>query len=113
MICVNIKDYEFNVGDEVITTEGVRGKITRICTCDRCERRGFYEPFWIIEDDDWEKCIDIYDAESGFSSFYKIGKYRFNDFDKGNVLQEMASCEHELKRLRKQLRIIEELESNS
>lgn len=110
---MNIKDYKFHIGDEVITTEGVRGKITNICTCSLCEKRGFYEPFWKDENDKWEHCISIYDAESGFRSFYKIGKYRFNDFDKGEVLREMASYEDSLKRLRKQLRIIEELENNS
>ena len=108
---MNIKDYEFCVGDEVITTEGVRGKITSICTCDMCEERGFYEPFWIGEDDNWEHCIDIYDAESSFNRFYKIGKYRFSDFDKGDVLREMASCEDELRRLRNQLKVMEECEA--
>lgn len=107
---MDIKDYEFHVGDEVITTEGVRGKITSVCHCDRCEERGFYEPFWIAEDGKYEHCIDIYDAKSGFSSFYKIGKYRFSDFNKGEILREMASYEDGLKQLRKQLRVIEEYE---
>ena len=110
---MNIKDYEFHVGDEVITTEGVRGKITNICTCSMCEERGFYEPSWIAEDGKYEHCIDIYDAKSGFSSFYKIGKYRFSDFNKGEILREMASYEDGLKQLRKQLKAIEELENNS
>lgn len=107
---MNIKDYEFHVGDEVVTTEGIKGKITSICHCDRCEERGFYEPFWIAEDGEYEHCINIYDAKSSFSSFYKIGKYRFSDFDKGEILREMASYEDGLKQLRKQLRVIEEYE---
>lgn len=110
---MNIKDYEFHEGDEIITTEGVKGKITRICTCKSCGIRGFYEPFWTSEDNDYEHCIAKYIAEMNFSGFYKIGKYRFNDFDKGEVLRDMASCEDRLKQLRKQLRIIEELENNS
>lgn len=110
---MNIKDYEFHIGDEVITTEGVRGEITNICTCSSCEERGFYEPIWRDENDKREHYISIYDAKSGFSGFYKIGKYYFNDLNKGEVLREMASYEDELKRLRKQLRIIEELENNS
>ena len=110
---MNIKDYEFHIGDEVITTEGIKGKITSICTCDRCQERGFYEPFWTCEDDKWEHCIDKFTAECGFNGYYKIGKYRFNDFDKGEVLREMASYEDGLKRLRKQLKVIEELESNA
>lgn len=108
---MNIKDYEFNIGDIVITTEGKIGKITNICTCDRCEERGFYEPFWVDEDDDYEHCISIFAAQHSFIGFYQIGKYKFNDFDKGEVLREMASYEKELKRLRKQLKVIEELEN--
>ena len=107
---MNLKDYKFEVGDEVITTEGVRGKITRICTCDRCEERGFYEPFWDDGIYVWEQCIDKFTAETGFNGFYKIGKYRFNDFDKGVVLREMADCEDKLNLLRKQLKFIEEYE---
>lgn len=108
---MDIKDYEFHVGDEVITTEGVRGKITSICTCDRCEERGFYEPFWSMEDDKLERCIDKFIAEIGFNGFYKIGKYHFNDFDKGEVLRDMGYHEIQLKKLRNQLKIIEEYEN--
>ena len=110
---MNIKDYEFHIGDEVITTEGIRGKITSICTCDKCEERGFYEAFWAVDGSDYEHCINIYDAKFGFKMFYKIGKYRFNDFNKDEILREMASYEDGLKQLRKQLKIIEELENNS
>lgn len=108
---MNIKDYEFRVGDEVITTEGVRGKISKICTCDRCQGRGFYEPFWIGEDDEWEHCIDKFTAEIGFNGFYKIGNYRFNDFDKAEVYRSMADCEDSLRRYKKQLKTIEEMEN--
>lgn len=108
---MNIKDYDFNVGDEVITIEGARGKITAVCDCSSCQERGFYEPFWKDENDRWERCISIWDAKCGFNAYYKIGKYRFNDFDKSEVLRDMASCESELRRLKKQLKTIEELES--
>ena len=107
---MNIKNYEFHVGDEVITTEGEKGKITSICTCERCEERGFYESFWVSEDNNQEHCISKFTAEFGFSGYYKIGNYRFNDFDKGDVLRNIAYCEDELKRFRKQLKLIEEYE---
>lgn len=106
---MNIKDYEFYIGDEVITTDGVIGRITSVCTCDRCRERGFYEPFWAGEDK-WEHCIDIYTAKTGFAGFYKIGKYYFNDFNKGEVLRDMAYHEDEIKKLRKQLKVIDEIE---
>ena len=107
---MNLKDYRFEVGDEVITTDGVRGKITSICTCNRCKERGFYESFWVVDGGSYEHCINIYDAKSDFDMFYKIGKYRFNDFDKGEVLRQMEGHEDELKRLRKQLKFIEKHE---
>lgn len=107
---MNIQDYQFNIGDEVITTEGIRGKITSVCHCDKCQERGFYEPFWIAEDGKFEHCIDIYEAKSEFACFYKIGKYRFNDFNKGEILRALASYEDGIKLLKKQLRVIEEIE---
>jgi hypothetical protein len=108
---MNIKDYIFEIGDIVITTEGEKGAIINICKCDRCVERGFYEPTWIMEGDSNEKYITIGDAICGFNRFYQIGKYRFNDFDKSEVLQNMAYYEKELKQLRKQWKLIEELEN--
>lgn len=109
---MDIKDYEFEIGDKVITTEGEFGKIVDICRCDRCQKRGFYEPIWAKDGDKYQHYITNYDAECGFCGFYRIGKYKFNDFDKGEILRGMAYCEDELKRLRKQLKVIEELEES-
>ena len=108
---MNIKDYEFEIGDIVITTEGEKGIIIHICKCDKCEERGFYEPIWIIEGDDKKRYITIGDAICGFDEFYQIGKYHFNDFDKRQVLQNMVYYEKGLKQLKKQLKLIEELEN--
>ena len=108
---MNIKDYKFNIGDIVITTEGETGKIVDVCKCSWCAERGFYEPIWVEDSDDsYYDYITYMEAELGFKRFYQIGKYRFNDFDKGEVLRSMVSCEDELKQLRKQLKLIEELE---
>lgn len=105
---MDIKDYKFNVGDKVITTEGVTGKITSICTCEDCTERGFFEPFW-VGSDGGVHCISIYDAKCKFPGYYQIGEYRFHDFDKGEVLLEMGHHEKELMRLKKQLQVIETL----
>lgn len=101
--------YKFKVGDEVITTHGVKGTITYICDCQSCFDRGFYEPTW-IDDSGSPHYITLYDKIYGFSKYYKIGDYKFHDFDKDEVLSEMSSYERELKILRKQLRLIEEIE---
>lgn len=108
---MNIKDYKFHVGDEVITTEGEKGVIISICECSRCQERGFNEPTWIAEGDSSERYITIGDAICGFHGFYQIGKYKFHDFDKAEVLGTMAFYEKELKRLKKQLKTIEEIEN--
>jgi hypothetical protein len=104
------KDYEFEIGDKVITTEGEIGRIVNICRCDRCAERGFYEPIWRRDYDGWEDYITIADIEIGFTGFYQIGKYHFRDFDKEEVMREMAYYEEELKRLRNQLKVMEEYE---
>ena len=108
---MDIKNYRFEIGDEVITTEGEVGKIVDVCNCERCAERGFFEPIWVKDGDKYQKYIDIYNAKNDFNSFYKIGKYRFSDFDKAEVLKSMAGYEAELKQLRKQLKLIEELEA--
>ena len=110
---MNIQDYKFEIGDEVITTEGESGKIIRICNCDECAKRGFYEPIWIKDGNEYEDYISIDTAKADFAGFYRIGKYQLNDFDKGEVLQNMGYHEKELQRLRKQLRLIEEIENGN
>lgn len=108
---VDIKKYNFKVGDEVIKTDGVRGKIIDICTCSECLKRNFCEPIWLIDGEhSYERYITKETAGMGFIGFHKIGDYIFNEFDKGEVLAEMAGYEKELKRLRKQLKVIEEYE---
>lgn len=108
---MDIKDYKFNVGDTVITTDGKKGKIVDICTCSQCVGRGFYEPTWIAEDDNEKEYITIGTAICGFSRYYQIGEYRFHNFDKSEILQDMAYYEKKLKQLKKQLKVINEFES--
>lgn len=107
---MDIKDYKFKIGDDVITTDGVRGKIVDICDCSQCAGRGFYEPVWIAENDNNKEYITIGTAICGFPRYYQIGEYHFNDFDKSEVLHDIAGYEKELKRLRNQLEVIEEIE---
>jgi hypothetical protein len=109
---MNIQDYIFKPGDVVIAADGRKGKITTVCTCISCLQRGFNEPFWVEDADGGsEQCISKFEAQGGFSNFYQIGDYYFGNLDKGEVLQEMASCEHELSRLKRQLAVIEGIEN--
>lgn len=110
---MNIKDYKFNVGDEVITTDGRHGKIVEICNCESCRSRGFLEPFWQPFDGGTEVCISIGVADADFDGYYRIGKYRFNEFDKTGVLRRISNCESELNELNAQLMFIEQQEHAS
>lgn len=106
---MNIRDYKFKVGDKVITTEGLVGEITNICTCSQCEERGFYEPTW-KDNRGSEHYITISAAIYGFNDYNQIGEYRFNDLDKYEVLANILFYEREIEQLREQLKVIEELE---
>lgn len=104
-------DYEFAIGDKVVTIYGEVGHITDICRCDRCLERGFHEPTWKIDDSGVVGWITIYDAERGFDDFYQIGKYRFDHtFNKSVVRAMIIEEEVELRRLKRRLQVMEELE---
>ena len=104
-------DYEFAVGDKVVTIYGEVGHIIDICRCDRCLERGFYEPTWKIDDSGDVDWITINDAERGFDDFYQIGKYRFgHTFNKSVVRAMIIKEEVELRNLKRRLQVMEELE---
>lgn len=103
-------NYDFKVGDKVITDEGIIGVITDICTCEKCKERGFYEPTWVCDDDGGVNYITLYDLKQGFYGYYQIGDYRFNKFDKDSVLKRIQYSEKILEKSKKQLTVIESLE---
>ena len=106
---MNISDYVFNIGDEVITDVGEKGTIVDICECESCKERGFCEPVWEDADGEWLWITD-YEAEHGFRSFYKIGNYTFGNLRKTPVVERIRIYERRLDCLRGQLALIEELE---
>lgn len=88
---IALMEYDFKVGDEVITSTGQVGVIESICDCDFCRDRGFYEPKVSTT-----KGVDgIYitdsDKRTNFSSFYKIGKYKFGNIDKESVKRDIET----------------------
>lgn len=71
----------FRVGDEVITSDGRKGKIVDICHCEECERRGFYELKVLYDEYDETEYITKDDKERNFCDFYKIGNTVFGNSD--------------------------------
>ena len=104
---MDIKDYKFNVGDKVITTEGEVGEIISVCNCSSCIECGFLEPTWISYIDGSNNYITISNAVCGFQDYYQIGEYRFNGFNREVVSSDIISCEKKLIQLKKQLKVID------
>lgn len=71
-------NYEFRVGDEVETVDGMSGKIISICHCERCAERGFFEPRWETPDGKYSDYITVNQANWGFPYYRRIGKYVWN-----------------------------------
>lgn len=95
----------FKVGDTVITSTGQVGKITDICTCDRCKEWGFYEPKVEVEIGNGAIYITNNDKRVNFRSFYKIGDQVFGNLDEDAVLYDIKFTKEQVKEL--QLELIE------
>ena len=95
-------NYEFCVGDEVETVDGMVGKIVSICHCERCAERGFFEPKWETSDGEYSDYITVNQANWGFPYYRRIGKYVWNhdtDEEKStkNILQKKDKEMKEIK----------------
>ena len=93
----------FKVGDEVITSTGEVGKIIDICTCDKCRKRGFYEPTVEVEIGNNSIYITDNDKRNNFSSFYKIGDKVFGNIDEDAVKDSIKSVKDQIKKLQHEL----------
>ena len=100
----------FKVGDQVITDDGRIGRIIDICTCDKCEERGFYEPEvrYINGDTDY---ITISDKNNEFKNFYSIGNKVFGNLDEAHLLSCISARREELRKLEAQLDVINQLKN--
>ena len=78
----------FNVGDKVITSKGEVGIITEICTCEKCQERGFFEPKIKAVIGEYIYCTDT-DKEEGFREFYQIGDQVYGYLDKDDLLDDI------------------------
>ncbi len=105
-----IKEVEFKVGDQVITSDGRVGCIIDICTCDKCKERGFDEPEvrYINGDTDY---ITISDKNNEFKNFYSIGNKVFGNLDEAHILSCISARKEELQQLEFQLDVINSLKN--
>lgn len=95
-------NYEFRVGDEVETVDGMAGKIVSICHCERCAERGFFEPRWETLDGKYSDYITVNQANWGFPYYRRIGKCVWNhdtneEKSKKNILQKENQKMKEIK----------------
>lgn len=92
-------EFDFKIGDEVVTSTGEVGYITGICTCDKCKERGFYEPRVEMEIGSGRIYITDNDKENEFCNFYRIGKHYFRNIDKNALLSEIEYVNSEIEEL--------------
>lgn len=93
---VKLDEYEFCLGDTVVTTDGIVGKIIGFCDCDECRNRGFPELFW--EDEDSEQLITIHSVKNDLRGFHRIGKHLLHPFDKDWIESEIEKLNAEASR---------------
>ena len=94
---ISLMEYDFQVGDIVITSTGETGFIDDICDCRNCKARGFYEPQVKLTEGIYDIYITNNDKNNGFNNFYKIGKYVFGNIDKKSIQRDIDTEEHNIK----------------
>lgn len=102
----------FKVGDEVITDDGRVGIITDICNCERCKKRGFYEPRVEMKLGSQVYITDT-DKENGFISYYKIGDKVFGNIDDQYLYSHLKEYTEAIKEIEAQLDVIKGLRENN
>jgi hypothetical protein len=104
---IALTEYDFKVGDKVITSTDEVGIIESICDCESCKARGFCEPTVKLDGCDNRIYITDFARNNGFKMFYQIGKYKFGNIDKESVER---SIEYENNRIKEASKRLEEYE---
>lgn len=94
----------FKVGDKVITSTGRIGHIDWICDCDKCKKRGFFEPHIEIEVGVGGIYITDNDKRTNFRSFYKIGDRVFGNIDEDSLEYSIESTNSQITELEEDLK---------
>ena len=112
-------EYDFKVGDKVITSTGQTGIIESICDCKYCKERGFCEPQVKTINGVDKIYITDNDKRLDFKSFYQIGDYLFGNIDKESVeydienesrkIEEATNNMYTYKRQLRRLNVVEAL----
>lgn len=100
---ISLMEYDFKVGDVVMTSTGETGVIESICDCERCKARGFYEPQVKLTDGVYDIYITDNDKNNGFKNFFKIGKYKFGNVDKESIEKDIELETQNIKEANKRL----------
>jgi hypothetical protein len=100
---ISLMEYDFNVGDVVMTSTGETGVIESICDCERCKARGFYEPQVKLTEGVCNIYITDNDKNNGFKNFFKIGKYKFGNIDKESIERDIELETQNIKEANKRL----------
>lgn len=77
-------NYEFHVGDYVEDIDGRVGYISKICHCDKCKERGWFEPHIVFSDGE-EDYISDCDIKCISNIFTRIGAYDFTKEEKKKI----------------------------
>lgn len=97
-------EYNFKIGDKVITSYGEIGQVIDICECDQCAERGFYE--LIVRYDGYTDWITVSEAKAGFENYYSIGEHVFGNKCLSKVEYEIKCLEEKLVKYRIQRNVL-------
>ena len=96
----NTTDIQFHEGDFVESSDGKIGYISSICHCDKCKKRGFFEPT-ITYSDGTTDYISNYSVKTVSSDYKQIGTQKFLTEDE--LRNRIVALEKENKELKEEV----------
>ena len=96
----NTTDIQFHEGDFVESSDGKIGYISSICHCDKCKKRGFFEPT-ITYSDGTTDYISNYSVKTVSSDYKQIGIQKFLTEDE--LRNRITTLEKENKELKEEV----------